>query len=84
MAMKYWDMNMVKDGALYQQYKLEGRNIPSMHLDLVFEVAREIEVHILGAPNRLSNVIFDAFADAVETALDEEDLDSPDGEKHDA
>lgn len=49
MAMKYHDINTVKDGALYQQYKLEGKNFAPLHLDMVFETAIRIEAHLLGA-----------------------------------
>lgn len=33
MAMKYHDINTVQDGALYQQYKLEGEEIPNAFED---------------------------------------------------
>ena len=36
MAMKYHDINTVQDGALYQQYKLEGKNMRPLHFDMVF------------------------------------------------
>jgi hypothetical protein len=35
-AIKYHDMGMIKDGALYQQYKLEGDNITTIALADVF------------------------------------------------
>src|SRR3990167_6629819 len=66
MAMKYHDMGMVKDGALYQQFKLEGRNIRSIGLDDVFETAFKIEMHLLGASDRIARVIVDALAIEVE------------------
>lgn len=66
MAMKYHDMNMVKDGALYQQYKLEGRNMMPLNLDRCFETAIKIERHLLGASDRIAKVIVDALAVVVE------------------
>ena len=59
MAMKYHDMGMVKDGALYQQYKLEGRNITTIGLADVFETAIQIEAHLLGSSDRISKLIID-------------------------
>lgn len=62
MAMKYHDINMVKDGQLYQQYKLEGRNMRELHLDVVFETAIRIEMHLLGASDRIAKLVVDAIA----------------------
>lgn len=61
MAMKYHDIQMVKDGALYQQYKLEGKNITPLHLDHVFETAILIEAHLLGSSDRIAKLIVDAL-----------------------
>lgn len=66
MAMKYADINTVQDGALYQQYKLEGRNIVPLHLDMVFETAMKIEAHLLGASQRIAALIMDAIVVEVE------------------
>ena len=33
MAMKFCDINTVQDGVLYQQYKMEGKNMSGLHLD---------------------------------------------------
>lgn len=66
MAMKYHDMNMVHDGALYQQYKLEGRNMREINLDAVFETAIRIEMHLLAASDRIAKVVVDALAVAVD------------------
>ena len=57
--MKYHDMGMVKDGALYQQYKLEGRNIRTIGLEDVFETAMKIELHLLGASDRIAKISAD-------------------------
>lgn len=61
MAMKYHDMGMVKDGALYQQYKLEGRNLRTLGLADVFETAIKIEAHLLGSSDRIAKLIVDAL-----------------------
>ena len=61
MAMKYHDINTVQDGALYQQYKLEGRNMRPFHLDMVFETAIRMELHLLGASERIAKAIVEAL-----------------------
>lgn len=66
MAMKYHDIATVKDGALYQQYRLEGRNLRELHLDTVFETAIKIEIHLLAASDRIAKVIVDALEVHVE------------------
>lgn len=64
MALKYHDINTVHDGALYQQYKLEGKNLTCLHLDHVFETAMRIEEHLIAANTRVSKLIVaQAFAD---------------------
>src|SRR3990167_8274411 len=47
MALKYHDINTVQDGTLYQQYKLEGKNMHALHLDEVFHTAIQIEQHLV-------------------------------------
>jgi hypothetical protein len=66
MAVKFHDINMVKDGALYQQYKLEGKNFRPLTLDTVFEDAIKIEAWLLGASDRIAKLIVDAIAVKVE------------------
>lgn len=61
MAMKYHDINTVQDGQLYQQYKLEGRNLRELSLNMVFETAIEIERHLLASSDRVAQVIADAL-----------------------
>lgn len=63
MALKYHDIAMVKDGTLYQQYKLEGKNMREIHLDMVFETAIQIEVHLIGSSDRIAKLIIDAISD---------------------
>ena len=70
MAMKYHDMTVVKDGALYQQYKLEGKNIRELHLDVVFETAIKIEAFLLSASDRIAKLVVDAIEFAVEDETD--------------
>ena len=57
MAMKYHDINTVQDGALYQQYKLEGKNMRPLHIDMVFETAIQIEKHLVGANKRVMDAL---------------------------
>jgi len=61
MAMKYHDMSMIKDGAMYQQYKLEGRNITNIDLSDVFETAIQIEAHLLASSERVAEIIVGAL-----------------------
>ena len=71
MALKYHDTCMIKDGALYQQYKIEGRNFRELHLDTVFETAIQIEHHLLASSERIANIVVDALA--VEEVEDKHD-----------
>ena len=66
MAMKYHDSSTIKDGTLYQQYKLEGRNLREIHIDMVFETAIQIEKHLLGSSDRIAKLIVDALEVRVE------------------
>lgn len=68
MAMKYHDINTVQDGALYQQYKLEGRNMRNLHLDDVFETAIKIEKHLVGSNKRVMDALIASL----------EEMDDPD------
>ena len=61
MSMKYHDIATVQDGTLYQQYKLEGRNLQPLDLDMVFETAIKIELHLLGASERIAKIVVDAL-----------------------
>lgn len=57
MALKYHDINTVQDGTLYQQYKLEGRNMRNLHLDEVFHTAMQIEAHLIAANKRVAKMM---------------------------
>jgi hypothetical protein len=61
MAMKYHDIQVVKDGALYQQYKLEGKNLQPLQLDTVLETAKILEAHLLGASERIAKMVVEAI-----------------------
>lgn len=63
MALKYYDINTVQEGTLYQQYKLEGRNMPGLHLDMVFEAAMRIEEHLIGGNKRVAMLMVVACLD---------------------
>ena len=73
MALKYHDINHVHDGALYQQYKLEGRNISGLTLDWVFETAIKIERHLMASSDRIAGMLIDALAEPVEDEVAEDD-----------
>lgn len=64
-ALKWHDMRLIKDGAMYQQKKLEGENFQLIDLADVFETAKLIELHILGSPNRLSQALIEGVAEVL-------------------
>lgn len=66
MAMKYHDITVIKDGAMYQQYKLEGKNLRELNIDEVFETAIRIEAWLLGSSDRIAKLIVDALEVKVE------------------
>ncbi len=65
MAIKYHDVSVVKDGTLYQQYKLEGKNLQPLCLDMVFETAIRMEKFLLGASERIVKIVVDALEDSI-------------------
>lgn len=66
LAMKYHDINTVQDGTLYQQYKLEGKNMQPLHIDIVFETAIRIERHLLASSDRIAQLVVDAVVQGIE------------------
>ena len=66
MAIRYHDMAIIKDGLLYQQYKLEGKNMVSLHLDMILETATKIEMWLLGASERIAKIVVEAVVEAAE------------------
>lgn len=73
MAMKYHDINTIQDGTLYQQYKLEGKNIEALHLDMVFETAIRIEKHLIASSERIAGVLIETITTlAAEEAAQED------------
>lgn len=68
MAIKYHDITIVKDGAMYQQYKLEGRNLRGLELNMVFETAIQMEAWLLGASDRIAKLVLDAVIEVVDEA----------------
>ena len=66
LSLKYHDINTVQDGALYQQYKLEGKNMTPFHLDHVFETAERMEKWLLASSERIAQVLVDALEVKVE------------------
>lgn len=63
-ALKYHDITTVQDGTLYQQYKLEGKNFRELHLDVVFETAMRIEMHLMASSERIAGLLIDAITSA--------------------
>jgi hypothetical protein len=61
MALQYHDINTVQDGALYQQYKIEGRNLRDLHLDIVFDTATRIERHLMSTSDRIAGMVVDTL-----------------------
>ncbi len=72
MALKYHDINTIQDGTLYQQYKLEGKNINALHLDHVFETAQRIERHLLVSSKEIAEMMVSGVIEAMEAMNDEE------------
>jgi hypothetical protein len=69
MAMKYHDIGTVQDGTLYQQYKLEGKNLQPLSIDLVFETAMRIERHLMASSERIANILIEA----IDVEIDDEE-----------
>lgn len=72
MALKYHDINTVQEGALYQQYRLEGKNMVGLHLDHVFETARHIERHLLTSSHEIAEMMVTGLLGALEGLGDED------------
>ena len=51
-ALKWFDMTMVKDGTLYQQYKMEQRNITVIDFPDILKKAAEFEAWLINSDNR--------------------------------
>lgn len=67
MALQYHDINTVQDGALYQQYKLEGKNFRDLQLDMVFDTATRIERHLMGTSDRIAGLVAETLIMGVES-----------------
>ncbi len=76
MALKYHDINTVHDGTLYQQYKLEGKNLRELHLDSVFETAILMERHLFGSSDRIAKML----VECIELAVNESESESKESE----
>lgn len=79
-ALKYHDINTVQDGTLYQQYKLEGKNLHGLHLDAVMETARRIQLHLLTETHEISRLMVEGVIDALIAAEETEGGDALDAE----
>lgn len=76
MAMKYHDINTVQDGTLYQQYKLEGKNLHGLHIEEVLDTAERIERWLVGSPERVGKLMIQMLEHA-DIAPDEDDTNEP-------
>lgn len=61
LAMQYHDATVVKDGVMYQQMKMEGKNFSTIGLSDVFDTAKAIEIHLLGTSDRIAGIVVDAI-----------------------
>lgn len=79
MALKWHDMRLIKDGALYQQKKLAGENFEFIDLNSVFETAKQIEAHLMHSPDRLSGLVLEVIEDVLAQAgeADESNVEGP-------
>lgn len=62
MAIKFHDTSTIQDGTLYQQYKLEGKNIQPLMLDHVLATAAQLELWLIGSSERIAKLVVDAIA----------------------
>jgi hypothetical protein len=72
LALKYHDIGTVQDGLLYQQMKLEGKNLMPLHLDMVFETAKKMELHLIGTSERIQKLILNTL----EVVISEDEADA--------
>ncbi len=66
LAMKYHDIGTVQDGTMYQQLKLEGKNLQPLTLDAVLETAAQMEAWLLASNERIAALVVDAIASGAE------------------
>lgn len=72
MSLKFHDINTVQDGTLYQQFKLEGKNLRGLHINDVLDLAKVLEQHILSAPSRMTDRIMESLMDSFADAADDD------------
>lgn len=58
-ALKYADVSVIKDGVMYQQRKMEGANIAPIDLEYVFDVAKQIERHLVLSERRVQALLLE-------------------------
>lgn len=71
-ALKYHDAIIVKDGAMYQQFKLEGKNLRGLTLNDVFDTAQRIELHLLCGQRRINQMLIEGVFEAIQRMPDDE------------
>jgi plasmid maintenance system antidote protein VapI len=65
MALSYLDASTIKDGQMYQLLKNEGKEIHGISLETAFHYAKQIEIHLMGASERFSDIIIDAVKEGI-------------------
>lgn len=69
LAVTYHTNSIIKDGAMYQQLKLEGKDIKSSGVEDVIDIARQFEIHLLQSSERIAGIIIDAATEYMENDL---------------
>ncbi len=74
-ALKYHGMCMIPDGTMYQQYKMEGRNIKVIGLEDVFETAIKMEQHLIRGDNRIGKMVQEMALSILKDVMSDDDTD---------
>lgn len=70
LAIKYHGETVVKDGTLYQQYKLEGRNMRTLDDEMIIETAVRYETFIRCGENPERMALIEDIADNIDKAIE--------------
>ncbi len=85
MALKWHDTSVIKDGTMYQQLRMEGKEIRSLCLDHVFDTAKLFERHIMEASGRLTELTMETINGVLnDLRVEREETDEPLDEEDDA
>lgn len=66
LAVEYHGATVISDGSLYQQYRIEGKEMTPLTLALVLETAREFERHLLTTNERIAAIVVEALEASTE------------------